>query len=82
MAQEKARPAIKTTRPRYAESLDQILPYGPDKAGLECDFDHEYLPFSAAKLTLRTCDDLTPAMVDACGLVVEESRYRNSEGRR
>ena len=71
-SQEKARPAIKTTRPRYAESLDQILPYGPDKAGLECDFDHEYLPFSAAKLTLRTCDDLTPAMVDACGLVVEE----------
>ena len=70
--QEKARPEIKATRPRYAESLDQILPYGPDKAGLECDFDHEYLPFSAAKLTLRTCDDLTPAMVDACGLVVEE----------
>merc|ERR1719311_588273 len=28
-SQEKARPAIKTTRPRYAESLDQILPYGP-----------------------------------------------------
>ena len=68
---EKTRPKVKVTRPRYVESLDRILPYGHRKAGLECDFDYEYSPFSAAKLTLHTCDDLTPAMIDTCGLVID-----------
>ena len=70
-----ARPAIVKTRPAYVSHLDQILPYGKDSR-VEAEIEHEYLPFSLAKLTLGSCDMVSAEMEGVCGLVVQESDGR------
>jgi len=68
-----ARPPIKKTRPAYVEHLEQILPYGPESR-VEAEIEHEYLPFSMAKLTLGSCELVTAEMESVCGLVIQESQ--------
>lgn len=70
---ELARPPIKTTKPRFVKHLDEIpdLPYGKAKH-VQVGIDHEYMPFSMAKLLVDTCDRLPPSVETACGLVIEE----------
>ena len=70
-----ARPPIVKTRPAYVSHLDQILPYGRDSR-VEAEIEHEYLPFSLAKLTLGSCDMVSAEMEGVCGLVVQESDGR------
>jgi len=65
------RPTITKTRPSYVDHLDEILPYGKD-AKLEADFEHEYLPFSLAKLTLPSCAAMSDEVSSVCGLIIEE----------
>ena len=69
---ELARKPITTTRPSYVKHLDEILPYGRDSR-VEAEIEHEYLPFSMAKLSLPSCDALTPEVEAACGIVIDES---------
>jgi len=64
------RPAIAKTRPAFVEHLSEILPYGKDSR-VEAEIEHEYLPFSMAKLTLGSCDQLTAEIEGVCGVVVE-----------
>jgi hypothetical protein len=71
-SRELARPAITKTRPAYVSHLDEILPYGRE-SGIETGIEHEYLPFSLAKLTLGSCAQVTPAIDEICGLIVEEA---------
>lgn len=68
---ELARPAIKKTKPRFVDHLDEILPYGKAKR-VEVGIEHEYLPFSMAKLSVDSCIRLTPEVEAACGIVIEE----------
>jgi len=65
------RPTITKTRPAYVSHLDEILPYGVDSR-VEAEIEHEYLPFSLAKLTLDSCEQMTPEIEAVCGLVVRE----------
>jgi len=67
------RPPITKTLPSYVKHLDEILPYGKDGKHVKADFEHEYLPFSMAKLTLPSCEALTEQMTSACGLIIEEA---------
>jgi len=67
-----ARPPITKTRPAYVPHLDAILPYGRDSR-VEAEIEHEYLPFSMAKLTLGSCGLVTAEMENVCGLIVEEA---------
>ena len=60
------------TRPSYVPHLDHILPYGKDSA-VAADFQHEYLPFSLAKLTLPSCSAITSEAESVCGLIVEQA---------
>ena len=45
-----ARPAVTNPRATYRTSRE-ILPLGPAGTGVEAEMEHEYLPFSVAKLT-------------------------------
>ena len=45
-----ARPAVTSPRATYRTSRE-ILPLGPAGTGVEAEMEHEYLPFSVAKLT-------------------------------
>lgn len=63
------RPVITKTRPRYVKHLDELLPYGKAKR-VEVGIEHEYLPFSIAKLTTASCEPLMDET--GCGLVIEE----------
>lgn len=65
------RPPITKTRPSFVSHLHEILPYGKD-AKLEADFEHEYLPFSMAKLTVPSCSTLQEEVSSVCGLIIEE----------
>jgi len=65
------RPAITKTRPSYVGHLEEILPYGKDSR-VHAEIEHEYLPFSMAKLTLGSCEQLTPEIESVCGLVIRE----------
>jgi len=67
-----ARPPITKTRPAYVTHLSEILPYGKDSR-VEAEIEHEYLPFSLAKLTLGSCSQLTPEIESICGLIIGES---------
>jgi len=69
---ELVRKQVKKTRPRFVDHLSEILPYGKAKR-VEVGIEHEYLPFSMAKLAVDTCDALTPEVQGACGLVVQEA---------
>merc|ERR1719502_1336848 len=51
------RPVITKTRPAYVSHLSEILPYGVDSR-VEAEIEHEYLPFSLAKLTLGSCEQM------------------------
>jgi len=64
------RPDIVKTRPAFVEHLSEILPYGKDSR-VEAEIEHEYLPFSMAKLTLGSCNQITPEIEGVCGVVVE-----------
>ena len=66
------RPPITKTRPAYVSHLDEILPYGVDSR-VEAEIEHEYLPFSLAKLTLGSCEALTPEAEAVCGIVVDHA---------
>jgi len=68
---ELQRPAITKTRPSYVPHLDHILPYGKDSA-VAADFQHEYLPFALAKLSLPTCSAISSEAESFCGLIVEQ----------
>jgi len=70
-----ARPAITKTYPAYVSHLDQILPYGADSR-VAAEIEHEYLPFSLAKLTLDSCDRLTAEVEGVCGLVIAQADGR------
>jgi len=68
-----ARPAITKTKPRFVSHLDEILPYGKAKR-VEVGIEHEYLPFSMAKLSSPSCERLhAPEVEGVCGLVIQES---------
>ena len=69
------RPVIKQTRPAYVTHLDMVLPYGRDSR-VEAEIEHEYLPFSLAKLTLESCDMVTVEIEGVCGLVISEADGR------
>jgi len=65
------RPAITKTRSSILPIRD-ILPTGPAGTGVEAEMEHEYLPFSIAKLTFGSCAAV-PSEIDAvCGLLVEQ----------
>jgi hypothetical protein len=66
-----SRPPITKTRPASVDHLSEILPYGKDSR-VEAEIEHEYLPFSMAKLTLNSCEQLTAEVEGVCGVVVEE----------
>ena len=72
---ELARKPITTTRPSYVKHLDEILPYGRDSR-VEAEIEHEYLPFSMAKLSLPSCD------ADAGGRGRVRHRHRRERRRR
>jgi len=65
------RKPITKTRPAFVPHLDHILPYGRDSR-VEAEIEHEYLPFSMAKLTLGSCDAVTAEMENVCGLVIQQ----------
>jgi hypothetical protein len=67
-----SRPEIRATRPAYVGHLDEILPYGSDSR-VEAEIEHEYLPFSLAKLTLDSCERMTPEVENVCGVVVRDA---------
>ena len=64
------RKAITQTRPSYVRHLEEILPYGKDSR-VEAEIEHEYLPFSMAKLALPSCEAVTPEVEAACGILIE-----------
>lgn len=68
-----SRPAVKKTRPRYVKSLDEILPEGKAKH-VRVGLEHEYLPFSMAKLRTDSCERLNQVeeAANACGIIIEE----------
>jgi len=66
------RPVITKTRPAYVSHLSEILPYGVDSR-VEAEIEHEYLPFSLAKLTLGSCEQMTPEVEATCGVVIENA---------
>lgn len=68
---ELARPQIKKTKPRFVDDLSEILEYGKAKH-VRVGIEHEYLPFSMAKLRVNHCEELTPEVEAACGLIIEE----------
>ena len=70
-ARQLARKPVTKTKPAYVTHLDQILPYGRDSR-VEAEIEHEYLPFSLAKLTLGTCDAITAEMEHVCNIVFSE----------
>ena len=39
---------------------------------VEAEIEHEYLPFSMAKLTLSSCDMVTAEMEAICGVVIQD----------
>jgi len=67
------RKAITKTRPAYVSHLSEILPYGAVSRGVAAEIEHEYLPFSIARLTLDSCSQMTVAVEEVCGLVVQQS---------
>ena len=68
------RPAVTKTRPSYVDHVDALLEYGDESSALcaKAEMEHEYLPFSVARIALASCELLTPEMERACGLLLEE----------
>jgi hypothetical protein len=73
-SRELKRKPITSTRPSYVTHLEQILPYGRDSR-VEAEIEHEYLPFSMAKLTLPSCDLVTSEVEHVCGLLVASADH-------
>jgi len=71
-SRELARPVVTKTRPAYVSHLEEILPYGADSR-VEAEIEHEYLPFSLAKLTLGSCEQMTPEVESVCGVVIRDA---------
>lgn len=68
------RPTISKTNPAYVSHLDEILPYGVGSHGpVKAEIEHEYLPFSLAKLTLGSCAQMNAEIEAVCGIVVQEA---------
>merc|ERR1719460_3344646 len=66
------RPVHTKTRSSIKPIRD-ILPLGEPGTGVEAEMQHEYLPFSTAKLTFGSCE-MVPAEIDAvCGLIIQQA---------
>jgi len=66
------RPPIKNPRATYLSSRE-ILPVGPAGTGVEAEMEHEYLPFSVAKLTFGSCAAVPDGIDAVCGLLLEQA---------